>query len=111
VNIFSASGSLATFFPFLFLCGGVTELASESLMFSVLPFPPVRFELDLRRECRRALMRVDFSDRFDRAVLVVVVEVLLRTEWKENFLGGDDDDGVVSCEKVGLAGVIGSYVV
>jgi hypothetical protein len=94
----------------LAFCGGVVELASESLVSSV--FVPKRFELDLRSECRRALMRVDFSDKFDRAVLVVFVEMLLRTEWKENFLGDEDDEDVlVGCGRVGLlAGVIGSNV-
>ena len=50
-------------------------------------------------------MRVDFSDRFERAVLAVFVEILLRTEWKENFR----EDDVVGCGNVGrLAGAIGS---
>jgi hypothetical protein len=34
-------------------------------------------------------MRVDFADMFDRAVLAVLVEMLLRTDWKENVLRDD----------------------
>lgn len=34
-------------------------------------------------------MRVDFADIFDRAELAVLVEMLLRTDWKENFRSGD----------------------
>lgn len=44
-------------------------------------------------------MRVDFADMFDRAVLAVLVEMLLRTDWKENFLR---DDVLVGWGKVGL---------
>lgn len=41
-------------------------------------------------------------------MLAVLVEVVLRTEWKENFLGGEDDV-VDRVRKVGvLAGAIGS---
>jgi len=53
-------------------------------------------------------MRVDFSEMLDRTEFVVLVEVLLRTEWKENFLREDVLDG---CGKVGLfADAIGSKV-
>ena len=34
-------------------------------------------------------MRVDFADMFDRAVLAVLVEMLLRTDCKENFRNDD----------------------
>lgn len=54
-------------------------------------------------------MRVDFADMFDRAVLAVLVETLLRTDWKENFRR---DDVVVGWGKVGLRAVaMDSYVV
>lgn len=51
-------------------------------------------------------MRVDFAEMFDRVVLAVPVEMLLRTDWKENVLR---DDVRFGWEKVGLiAGVIDS---
>jgi hypothetical protein len=34
-------------------------------------------------------MRVDFADMLDRAVLAVLVEMLLRTDWKEKVLSDD----------------------
>jgi hypothetical protein len=51
------------------------------------------------------LRRRDFLDKVDRAVLVVLVETWLFTEWNENFL----EDGVGGVGRVGIfAGVIGS---
>ena len=35
-------------------------------------------------------MRVDLADMFDRAVLAVFVETLLRTDWNEKVLRDDD---------------------
>ena len=34
-------------------------------------------------------MRVDLADMLDRAVLAVLVEMLLRTDWKEKVLSDD----------------------
>ena len=57
-------------------------------------------------------MRADFAEMFDRvvlAVLAVLVEMLLRTDWKENFRR---DEVLVGWGKVGLfAGAMDSYVV
>ena len=39
-------------------------------------------------------MRVDLADMFDRVVLAVLVEMLLRTDWKEN---SRSDDSRVGC--------------
>jgi hypothetical protein len=51
-------------------------------------------------------MRVDLADMFDRVVLAVLVEMLLRTDWKENVLRDDD---LFGWGKLGLsAGVIDS---
>ena len=44
-------------------------------------------------------MHVDLADMLDRAVLAVLVEMLLRTDWKENFR---KDDVRVGWGKVGL---------
>jgi hypothetical protein len=51
------------------------------------------------------LRRRDFLDKADRVVLVVLVETLLLTECKENFL----EDSGVGIGRVGsFAGAIGS---
>jgi hypothetical protein len=87
--MFSPSGFLATLFA-RFVFFRVTKLISPSLS-SAVSFSE-RFDLDLSNACRRVLMRVDFAERFDRAVLavlVVFVEMLLRTDWKENFRKDD----------------------
>lgn len=94
--MFFASGFLETLFARL-VFWRVTKLGS--LSFSSSASFPKRFDWDLSNECRRALMRVDFADMFDRALLAVLVEMLLRTDWKENFLR---DDVLVGWGKVGL---------
>lgn len=47
-------------------------------------------------------MRMDFADMFDLAVLAVLVDMLLRTDWKENFRRADIRVGSV---KEGLLAV------
>lgn len=62
---------------------------------------PESLDLDLSSECRRVLRFDVFIDSVDRpvlAVFAVLAEVLLLTEWKENFLEND----VVADEKLGL---------
>jgi hypothetical protein len=84
--MFSPSGFLETLLAFLAFWGVINRISpSLSSPLSALK----RFKLDPSNECRRALMRVDFADMFDRAVLAVLVEMLLRTDWKENFLRDD----------------------
>jgi hypothetical protein len=84
--MFSPSGFLDTLLA-LFAFWRVIKLVSPSLSSSASLLEC--FDLVLSSDCRRALMRVDFADIFDRAELAVLVEMLLRTDWKENFRSGD----------------------
>lgn len=84
--MFSPSEFLETLLA-LFTFWKVTKLVSPSLSSSLSALK--LFEVDLRNDCRRLLMRVDFADMFDRVVLTVLVEMLLRTDWKENVLRDD----------------------
>ena len=84
--MFSPSGFFETLLA-LFTFWGFTKLVSPSLSFAVSLLK--RFDVDLRNECRRVLMRVDLVDMFDRAEPAVLVEMLLRTDWKEKVLRDD----------------------